>query len=108
MQHRGRNWSRAAVAMHMTTPILHIIKVEIHASAASLLTTLHSASSASAAMMPSKLDSFTLFPSSSSLDEDALPSPKRDNLLDFNRKNLMMTRLHPATFQTTGKRRTNK
>ncbi len=36
--------------------------------------------------MLSKLDSFTLFPSSSSLDEDALPSPKRDNLFNFNRK----------------------
>jgi hypothetical protein len=70
----------------MTTLILHIRNVENHASATSLLTTLHAASAASAAMMPSELDSFTLFPSSSSLDEDALPPPKRDNLLDFNRK----------------------
>ncbi len=82
----------------MTTPILRIIIVENYTSATTLLTALHAASAASAATMPSELDSFTLFPSSSSLDEDALPSPKRDNLLDFNRKeNLMMTWLHPVT-----------
>ena len=70
----------------MTTLILRIIKVENLASATSLLTMLHAASTASAAAMPSELDSFTLFPSSSSFDEDALPSPKRDNLSDINRE----------------------
>ena len=76
MRHSGQNWSREAEAMNMTTPISRIIIVENYTSATTLLTALHAASAASAAMMPSELDSFTLFPSSSSLDEDALPPPK--------------------------------
>jgi hypothetical protein len=108
MQHSSQNWSQAAVAVNMTTPISRMINVENHASATSLLTALHAASIASAAAMPSALDSFTLFPSSSSLDEDVPPSPKRDNLSDFNRKNLMMTWLHLVTIQPPGKRRTNE
>jgi hypothetical protein len=70
----------------MTTLISRIISVENHASTTSLLTMLHAVSTASAATMLSELDSFTLFPSSSSFDEDDLPSTKRDNLSDFNRK----------------------
>jgi hypothetical protein len=107
-QHSGRNWSQAAVAVNMTTPILRIINVENHASPTSSLTMLHAASTASAAAMPSELDSFTLFPSSSSFDEDALPSPKRDNLSDFNRKlsdnDLVASSNDSATWEKEDKR----
>ncbi len=76
MRHSSQNQSQAAVAVNMTTPILRIINVENHASATSSLTMLHAASTASAAVMPSELDSFTLFPSSSSFDEALCHPPK--------------------------------
>jgi hypothetical protein len=86
----------------MTTPISRVVNGNNHARATSLLTTLHAASSASAAAMPRAFNCFSF-----SLDDNASddgPSLQKD-LSNFSRKNPMMTQLHPVMIQLIEKRR---